>query len=106
MLGKFEDRRMQTAFEQMLKNPPIEIQLAAAEALARMKSYNGILSPALQGAAMDIPAVRAQSAFALALIPDSQAATRLVTLLNDLHPQVRLSAAAAILRAVTGCDVR
>ncbi len=106
MLGKFRDRRMETAFQQMVKKPPIEIQLAAGEALARMKIYNNILDIVLQGSVMEIPAVRAQAAFTLGLIPDSQSAARLVTLLEDPHPQVRLTAAAAILRAVSGCDVR
>ena len=98
IMGRTGDRRMAPAIRQMLENPPIELQLAAAEALARMGWDDG-LPQMLAGAQSSIMPARAQSAFGLALLHDPRATAALITLLDDSAEQVRLSAAAAILKA-------
>lgn len=98
VMGKTGDRRMAPAIRQMLEDPPIELQLAAAEALARMGWDDG-LPQMLEGARSEITAVRAQAAFGLGLVHDPRAATALVAMLDDPAEQVRLSAAAAILES-------
>lgn len=97
-LGKLDDRRMQRGLEHLLQDQPIELRLAAAEALGRMGSNRG-LQTMLEGAAFEIAPVRAQSAFALGTVDNPMAAQALVDLLRDPHPQVRLAAAASILKA-------
>lgn len=57
MIGEIEDRRMEAALEPLLHQPPMELQLAAARALAMMGNSNG-LSLLLEGAEMDERAVR------------------------------------------------
>lgn len=99
-MGKLGDRWMTTAIVQMLDEPPIELQLAAAETLARLGRDQG-LPVMLQGAQSDLPPVRAQAAFALGQLHHKpEAAQALVRLLDDPQEQVRLSAAAAILQAM------
>lgn len=98
-LGKLGDRRMQRAFEHLLAKPPIELQLAAAEALARMDSPVG-QEAMLAGAQSELAPVRAQAAFGLAVADGRATAEALVGLLEDPDPQVRISAAAAVLRAL------
>lgn len=107
-LGKLEDAGMQTAFKQMVQsNEPIELRLAAAEALARTGGARG--GTASQAAARVMreaadwnkPAIRAQAAFTLRWYPQPGSARRLVELLTqDPSDQVRVSAAAALLGAL------
>lgn len=97
MLGQLADQRMEKAIAQMMLEPPIELQVAAAGALARMGKHDGF--PVVVDAGdSDIPTVRAQAAMTLGSFPDELAAQALLTLLDDVEEQVRLSAAAAIVR--------
>ncbi|MFA9478000.1 HEAT repeat domain-containing protein [Phycisphaerales bacterium AB-hyl4] len=104
-LGKLEDRQMSSALRHMLelegqRRPPIEVRLAAAEALARMgDTHERLLSTMLEGASMDEPPIQAQAAMAMAYLADRKAVEKLAGLLDHSHEQVRLAAAAAILRA-------
>ncbi|MEX0885459.1 MAG: HEAT repeat domain-containing protein [Phycisphaeraceae bacterium] len=100
MMGQLNDRRMAPAMEYMLEDQPIEIRLAAAEALARMGSGVG-LEAMLDGADDDVTAVRAQAAFGLGMVDDTEATEALLKLLEDDEEQVRLSAAASIIRATS-----
>ncbi len=98
MLGNLQDRRMEKGIAGMLATPPIEIQIAAAGALARRGRFEGL--PALiEGSRSKLPTARAQSAIFLPMIPNDRAANTVVSLLDDSIEQVRLSAAAGILQA-------
>lgn len=104
-LGRLEDRQMVTALKHILEldgkqRPPIEVRLAVVEALARMREgHRRSLPTVLEGAEMDEPPIQAQAAMTMALLPEREAAERLVELLEHDHEQVRLAAAAGILRA-------
>ncbi|MEE9212150.1 MAG: HEAT repeat domain-containing protein [Phycisphaeraceae bacterium] len=97
-LGKIGDRRMKPAIARMLEDPPIELQLAAAEYLARLGDFEG-LSVALEATGSTLFTVRAQAAMALALFGDVRASEALGRLLADPDEHVRVAAAAAVLRA-------
>lgn len=99
MLGKLHDRRMEKGVARMLLEPPIELQIAAAGALAELGHYEGE-AIALRAAQSDFPTVRGQAAMALSRFPSVHARKSLASLLNDREEQVRLSAAAAILQAI------
>lgn len=100
MLGRLSDRRMEKALAQMLLEPPIELQVAAAGSLAQLGRFDGE-SVVVGACRSEIPTVRAQAAMTLAHFRSDQAAETLVGLLDDRKEQVRLSAAAAILQAVS-----
>lgn len=96
MLGRIRDARMEAGIRQFLKEPPIELQLAAAEYTARIRRpvgeqlvYNATQSP--------IAPVRAQAAMILGLYGQRRAADRLAELLDDSDELVRLAASAALL---------
>jgi len=99
MLGILKDRRMERGLARMLVEPPIELQIAAASALAQLDRFEGeaIVVRATQS---DFPTVRGQAAMALSKFRSLHARKNLVNLLNDREEQVRLSAAAAILQAI------
>jgi len=97
IMGRLNDRRMESAFEQMLKGPPIELQITAASALARLGKRQGV-QIVQKACDSSIPTVRAQAALALALFPGDTANQKLADLLQDPIEQVRLSAAAAVYR--------
>lgn len=96
LLGRLNDKAMQWAMLNLLKDPPIELQLAAAEALARFGHENG-LEVSLASAASELPTARGQAALTLGLFNDPRAAAALATLLDDPEEGVRVAAAAAIL---------
>jgi HEAT repeat protein len=98
MLGRAGDKAMQWALLDMLKQPPVELQLAAAEALARFGHLNG-LEIALTSAASDLATARGQAALTLGLFPDERATAALATLQGDAQEGVRLAAAAAVVGA-------
>ncbi len=97
MLGALADRRMEKAIVQLLSKPPIELQLAAAETLARLGKADG-RAFVLEACGSEIATVRAQAALALAQFEATKVLEKLVVLLRDPDEQVRLSAAAAIMR--------
>lgn len=96
-LGRLEDRAMAAAIAPMLEEGPIEKRLAAAQALGRMGQANG-LKVALSAMDHERDPVRAQASFALATMGVPRAHEALVALLDDPSPQVRLSAAAGVIR--------
>lgn len=101
-LGKLGDRQMEAALMQIVEgNEPIELRLAAAEALARLGGADpAVIEVMREGAAWDEAMIRAQAAFALGRAPHPEAAERLIALLQeDPSEQVQLTAAAAIVRA-------
>ena len=100
MLGGFKDRRMAKGFAQMLLEPPIELQIAAAGALADLGRFEG--EPIVMRASRsDFPTVRAQTALVLRRFRNPRSQKVLVKMLNDREEQVRLSAAAAILHTLS-----
>lgn len=115
MLGKAQDHRMAAAFQQMIHQNPIQLQVAAAEALARMGDRSGqpeVLKAASMtaqdagddtnaqaSAGSDAAGVRAQAAFALGVLRTHASISKLINLLSDDAASVRLAAAAAIIQA-------
>ncbi|MEL7087647.1 MAG: HEAT repeat domain-containing protein [Planctomycetota bacterium] len=100
MLGRAGDRSMRGNLTNFLAKDPVELRLAAAEALARIGSGEG-LPVMLESAEMPRPTVRAQAAFALGQLADNpRAAAALLQLLDDADPVVRVAAAAAVLDAI------
>ena len=100
-LGRLKDKRMEPALVKMLAEPPVELQLAAAEALARTGNTRG-LDVVLGATAHALPTVRMQAAFALRWFGDPRATEHLVKLLEDPEEAVRLAAAAVILAPAAG----
>lgn len=97
-LGKLGDRRMEVGYAQIArKENPIELRLAAAEALVRVGSSIE-MDVMREGAAWDKPAVRAQAAFTLGQVEHPEAVRLLRAMMqDDANAQVRLAAATAIL---------
>lgn len=96
IMGRTGDRRMEKAIEEFVAKPPVELQLAAAEALARWSKENG-LDAALRACDSPTPAVRAQAAMTLGLMKDARVEPALAKMLGDTSAQVRVAAAAAVL---------
>lgn len=101
IMGRVGDRRMEKAFASLMGDPPVELQLAAAESLARFDRYEG-LGVALRAVEAEAVTIRAQAAYTLGLFPQAHARIALEHLLNDPAEQVRLSAAAAVLASTPG----
>ncbi|MCC7204428.1 MAG: HEAT repeat domain-containing protein [Phycisphaeraceae bacterium] len=101
LMGDLGDQKMQAALAQMLGEPPIEQQLAAAESLAKLGNEQG-LPVVLANVAFPAATIRAQAAMALGQFHAESAVNALAQLLQDPEPQVRLSAAASILRLLAG----
>ena len=78
---------------------PIELRLAAAEALGDMDRGGNLLWAVLPATQSDLPTVRAQSAFALGGMQQPEARRTLARLLADPEEPVRVAAAAAWLEA-------
>lgn len=97
-MGELGDRRFEAAMQQMMSEPPIELQIAAAQSLAGFGRHDG-LELVMRASMMEIPTVRGQAAMALGRFADPRAAARLSDMLADSQETVRLSAAAAMLRA-------
>ena len=100
MLGQQDDQRMAKAIAQLLAQPPIELQIAAAGTLAQLGLRDLGLAVVLDACDSKTPTHRAQAALTLGYFPNDNAAQMLTRLLNDPHEQVRLSAAAGIIRAI------
>ncbi len=97
-LGRLKDRRMEPALVSMLDGPPIELQVASAQALAEMNHRGLGLDIVLKAASSATWTVRVQAAAALGYFSQPQVSDKLATLLDDTAGQVRISAAAAVLR--------
>ena len=88
---------MEAALAGMLDGPPVELQVAAAQALATMDRSRG-LNVVLVAAGSPAATVRAQAAMALGSFREPAASDKLARMLDDPDPQVRIAAAAAVLR--------
>ena len=97
-LGRLNDRQVEPALAGMLNQPPIELQLAAAQALAMMDRRGRGLEMVLQAADSQVTTIRAQTAIVLGHFQDPKATDRLAVMLDDQQAQVRIAAAAAVLR--------
>ena len=97
-LGRLQDRQVEPALVGMLRQPPIELQLAAAQALAMMDRRGRGLGMVLQAADSQVTTIRAQAAIVLGYFQDPKAADKLAAMLDDPQAQVRIAAAAAALR--------
>jgi len=131
MLGRLRDASMEAALMGMIqrKDQPIELKLAAAEALSHIggrATIKGILDQSgfvIESSGSDNPVLRSQAAISAGALENARERIygellpsdpphiwrlfenrrylqALQTLLEDDHPQVRLSAAAAVLRAL------
>ena len=98
MLGRLNDKKYGPALVAMLPKDPVELRMAAAEALARLGDDRG-LEQVLEGSRFELPVVRAQAALGLAPFRSARAAGALERMLRDPSEQVRLAAAAAIIQA-------
>ena len=96
-LAQIGDRRMETAVAKLLEDPPIQLQLAAARYLAQFRRYSG-LKMVKQATKSAYAPVRAQACMTLGWFPGSMAVPLLSQQFSDNEEQVRLSAAAAVLR--------
>ena len=101
MLGRLGDHVLEKSMVDMLKAGPIELQLAAAESLARLGHEEG-LGVAVMGSDLPLPTARAQAAMTLGCFNNSRAAEARVKLLQDPQEMVRLAAAMAVLQAAKG----
>ena len=101
ILGRLEDKAMVGNFTQFLRQDPVQLRMAAAEALLQIGRARGVpvVRILTEGAAHPEPVVRAQAAAGLGLSNDPDAAFVLVKLLEDADEQVRMSAASAVLKA-------
>jgi len=99
-LGRLKDRQVEPALAGMLSRPPIELQLAAAQALAMMNRRGRGLGLVLEAADSPVTTIRAQAAIVLGHFQDPKATDKLAVMLDDEQPQVRIAAAAAVLRRV------
>jgi HEAT repeat protein len=113
-MGEVADRRMVPALQRFLGRPPLEIQLAAAGALARMGEYDGRLIVLEASQMQTVPmeqlgdeqarrlagAVRSQAAWAMGWFSGEPTMSRLIQMLDDPDELVRVSAAAAVVRRV------
>lgn len=115
-MGVLADRRMEPAIAAIMTNPDMKvapdqpldvqeqgrmmetsIQLAAAGALARMGSARGV-TIALNASRHTQPVLRSQAAWVLGWLRDDAGQTRLAEMLDDPNVQVRVAAAASIVR--------
>lgn len=115
-LGAVGDRSMEAALVNLMNDPGVpapkradealaaaiertrsELQLAAAGALARLGNPRGA-ELAAQKAASGEPMTRAHAAWTMGWMRDDTTLSRLGEMLSDPIPQVRLAAAAAILK--------
>lgn len=133
-MGRVQDQAMAPALQRIQATAPIQVRLAAAQALAQLgrpvdvglvlqgaaysaeevltqarsmarqgmershQAYVGTLLQDAQAREQAAAAIRAEAAFVLGLANNPAAISKLVSLLDDRSEQVRLSAAAAILR--------
>jgi HEAT repeat protein len=99
-LGEVGDERMAVALQGLLISQPpepAEIRLATAATLARLGREGG-LPVAMTFAEHESPVLRAQAAWALGWFSDEPSLQQLVQMLNDPVQQVRVTAAAGVLR--------
>lgn len=100
ILGRTQDHGMTGNLIRLLAKNPVELRLAAAEALGRMGIAEGLPVMLQAAEATDAPAIRAQAALALGQLAfDPRAQQALRTLLADPAPGVRIAAAAAWVEA-------
>lgn len=103
IMGDVGDHTMQPAVAAMLDEPPIEQQIAAATALAKLGDGGG-LNTLVQGSRHRDAMVRAQAAAGLGHLPQADSRAELARLLADEDAHVRLAAAAALLRQMSAAE--
>jgi HEAT repeat protein len=99
--GELSDRALIPALQHLVvdkENETLELRVAAAVALARMGDNRG-LAVLQEAAKSDMALLRDYAARGLGLVREPESARLLGVLLDDKVEQVRLSAAAAVLRA-------
>lgn len=111
VVGQIGDEVYQPVLRNRVSDPDrsIEIRVAAATALAELGDQHGA-DVLIEAAALetinindrqaDAAPLRAAAAVGLGLIPQPRAAQRLVSLLDDADPRVRIAAAKAVLMAL------
>lgn len=97
ILGRIGDVRMRGAIEQMLVDQPIEVKLAAAEYCIRTGEPRG-KEVVMQATQSTLAPARAQAANVLGLYRDAASAARVVEMMDDSDPMVKVMAAAALIR--------
>lgn len=99
MLGRVGDKRMiRPMFDLIAQENAPELQLAAAEALARLGEGDGLPLVLKIGRGSQVDTVRAQAAMTLGLFSDANAKAAVVHFMDDPSEMVRLAAAAAALQ--------
>lgn len=99
MLGRAGDKRMtRPLFDLIAQENAPELQLAAAEALARLGEGDGLPLVLKIGRGSQVDTVRAQAAMTLGLFSDANAKAAVVHFMDDPSEMVRLAAAAAALQ--------
>lgn len=111
-MGDVDDQRMIPAIARFLdsEDEPVEVRLASAEALAKMEEYRNVeyvIQMTQSEANEELPgpvvtAVRSQAAYVLGFYDDSNSLQRLIEMMNDPNPQVRIFAATSVVRRVGG----
>jgi HEAT repeat protein len=100
-LGAVGDRQMIPALQRFLQTTqtqePVEVQLAAAAALARMGKGDG-LATAMRLSEHENPVVRSQAAWVMGWFADEATFARLRLMIDDETPVIRIAAAASIIR--------
>jgi len=113
-VGALGDEKGAAVLQTMLTNQPIEVQLAAAASLARVARKRNFSATGMGEwlrrvedrarpvalAQLDHPTdpIRAQVAWTLGWFNDARTLAALETLLDDPNPQVRVAAAASVVR--------
>ena len=103
MIGRMRDQSMATSLETMAlaegpRKPGPEIQLLAADALARIDPDRVPVEIVVSFISHDRPEIRSQAAIVLGSLGSNSFSHQLSTLLHDQDPRVQVAAATAILR--------
>ncbi len=96
-MGAVGDERMIPALKSLLSDEPAEVIMAAAGSLARLGDASG-RKRALSYAGAENPVHRSQAAWVLGYLRDRQTLKKLADMLSDKSAQVRVAAAASVIR--------
>jgi len=97
-MGEVGDEAMMPALRELLKDDrqPIQIRLAAAESLARLRQADG-MKVVLEGLVSTEPTVRVQAALAGSKLASDGVVLAVVNQLDDANEAAKVAAAAAVL---------
>jgi len=98
-LGELGDRAMLPAVDEIISDErsPLEVRLAAAESAARLRRDDG-LAVLLAAVKSEKDTVRVQAAAACRFFPTPKVVSAVIEMLADASPNVRVAAAATVLR--------